>query len=209
MATAMENNLAVMKAVTDMPYTKLVDMVRRHYPIMFDVCAWEKHCSLQGLGTRNNLVLYLTVANTLGIKDQFVAELTDRGCEEPGIVDADFNNSAADCDLESDPSYTIGFTCNTTRGCVCDIEQDLTGDTVKCYEYIGTDNDQIAAAQNQGDTSGLSDTCNIPTVGAKETESAPETATEPSERIVETLIDKHVLDIDTVDSSNTVVVDDD
>lgn len=218
MATAMENNLAVMKTVTDMPYTALVAMIRKHYPNIFDLIAWENTCVLQGLGSHNNLVLYLTVVNTLGIKDQFLQELASRGHGEPGAADAHMTEAAGECDLQSDPSYAIGFTCNTTRGCVFDDEPDLPGD----YEYIGNnDNEdkvsvdvstegatQDATTQNHTDTSALSGTCDNVTVVAKENGSDSEKATEPSERLSETQMDKRVLDVDTEVSSKAVVDDD-
>lgn len=220
----METNIAVMKAVTGMPYNELVAMIHRHYPTMFDVISWETECALQGLGVRNNLVLYLTVVNTLGVKDQFIHDLTGRGRGEPGVDTGSSAAAGEECDLESDPSYTIGFTCNTTRGCVFDIERELLGDT-ECYEYIGNnDNEddaalavdvttqgaaQDATTQKHADVSGLSAVRDTLTVSAKENEYLSGNVTEPSEKIAETLMDKCVLDGDTDDNQRKVVMDDD
>lgn len=219
MATAMDNNLAIMKNVTGMPYTSLVAMIHKHYPNIFDLIAWENTCVVQGLGGQKNLVLYLTVANTLGIKDQFLQELASCGHGEHTADAADVTDTY---DLQSDPSYTIGFTCNTTRGCVFVEEPDSPGG----YEYVGdADNElkvSVAATtevatqevathdvttQSNMNTSALSGARdNVAAV--KETGSDSERATEPAELISDNQRDKCVLDVDTEDNSKVVLDDD-
>lgn len=190
-------------AVISMPYIKLLDAVSRHYPAAFDVCAWGKKYSAQGLDARDNIALYMCVANTLGIKDEFVNEMMDRGRDDPEIA-------AAECDLELDPNYMIGVSCNTTRSCMCGIEQDSDDDTVKCYEYIGVSNDQTEDTPVQKDATCLSDALNAQTVHEK-TESARDTTStsitpESAERSVEPLMSKLVLDADAANDTAIVIV---
>lgn len=138
MATTMETNHAVMKAVTGMLYTELLDAIGRHYPDMFDVRAWEMDCTLQGLGAQNNLMLYLTVINTMGVKDEFINELMKVASQQQeGLGSSAGTVSTIACvddyDLESDSTYMMSLACNTTRSCVFDLEcKDGEDDGEQC-----------------------------------------------------------------------------
>lgn len=95
-------------------------------------------CTLQGLGAQNNLMLYLTVINTMGVKDEFINELmkvASQQQEELGSSAGTVSTIACvdDYDLESDSTYMMSLACNTTRSCVFDLEcKDGEDDGEQC-----------------------------------------------------------------------------
>lgn len=129
----------MLKAVTSVSFTELKDTLCRHYPNMFDVDAWETECALQGLGVHNNLLLYLTAINKLGIKNECVSELMGAARHDGSTKAADLDEDDEECEdmgnLESDPTYMASFTCNTTRSYMFDMETEDSRES-DGYEYI-------------------------------------------------------------------------
>lgn len=157
MATTVETNFSLLRTVNGMSYEDLKNMIFKHYSKAIDVekmAKIEQECELSGLGVRNNMVLYMTVINTLGgVNNGFLTELKSRAAlkssggtktereEEvaPVIYDNPSSSEEEDYDLESDPDYAMGVTCNTTRSCMIDMyEDDVFEDTGRYYGYIGT-----------------------------------------------------------------------
>ncbi|KAL3966248.1 ATP-binding cassette, subfamily B (MDR/TAP), member 8 [Sarotherodon galilaeus] len=231
MATTMETNLAVMKAVTGMLYTELLDTIGRHYPNMFDVKTWERDCALQGLGAQNNLMLYLTVINNMGVKDEFIKELMKVASQQQ----EGFGSSAGtvstvacvdDYDLESDPTYMRSLACNTTRSCIFDLEcedgEDVGDDSNVTAVSDNTTQDQSKASEALD----VLDVTSDPSVKDKEMDSpgqeCPDSAEqgletltpasiaeEASEQGLETLTPASIIKIDIEERPKTVMDDDD